>query len=398
MRLSSRTVTLLATLLIALPASAKVVTGDQAPPITLEAVTNAPDSAPTHDALSWNDFDGKTVVLEFWGTWCGPCVSAIPHLNKLADALPAEDFAFLAVTYEDVPTIEDFLDRLEMKSWIGHDTDRSMVDAYGVRGWPTTFIIRDGVVLERTHPTALSEESLLAFSRAEVDDLVAKAEAERVAAAEKEAARPTSESLLEIRIAPSAVIDESGGWGSSGPRRISGNSIKKRELARVLWNTHAYQDIEIDEPEARYDVAIDAFAAPEEVVREVAASALALEMTVETREMDGYIATVGEGGLRLESGLMDGPMGFSMRGSGESYSLASSSMTLASLLEAIERHSRLPIRNDTGVSDDRYFFVELTLPRDESELRSAIEDQIGLMLIPARLEREVAVIRSRSAD
>ena len=57
--------------------------GDPAPPLFLETIlVPAQTTSPT-----WETLKGKAVVLEFWATWCAPCVEQIPHLNELADKL-----------------------------------------------------------------------------------------------------------------------------------------------------------------------------------------------------------------------------------------------------------------------------------------------------------------------
>lgn len=52
--------------------------GDPAPKLELETVLTP------SIALSWSAVRGQVVVLEFWATWCAPCVAQIPHLNALA--------------------------------------------------------------------------------------------------------------------------------------------------------------------------------------------------------------------------------------------------------------------------------------------------------------------------
>src|SRR3989442_15427936 len=65
--------------------------GNKAPAIKLEKLLQAPPGAST----DWGRLKGKVVVIEFWATWCGPCISEIPHLNQLADQLSNEPIVFV---------------------------------------------------------------------------------------------------------------------------------------------------------------------------------------------------------------------------------------------------------------------------------------------------------------
>lgn len=62
--------------------------------------------------ISNSDLKDKTVVINVWGTWCGPCVSELPHLNQLVDKYKNDDsVVFLALAKEDEKTISRFLTR-----------------------------------------------------------------------------------------------------------------------------------------------------------------------------------------------------------------------------------------------------------------------------------------------
>ena len=48
---------------------------------------------------------GKVVVLEFWTTWCGPCVAAIPHLNELSEKYADKPVQFIAISFSLVDAV-----------------------------------------------------------------------------------------------------------------------------------------------------------------------------------------------------------------------------------------------------------------------------------------------------
>src|SRR2546423_3566571 len=130
--------------------------GDKAPPISVEGLLQAPAGA----QADWEKLRGKVVVVEFWATWCGPCVAALPHMNELADLYKGK-VQFIAITDEARETVEPFLAKRPMGGWVGLDTDRSAFDAYGVKGIPMTVLVRpDGVVDAVTYPTTLKPEHL----------------------------------------------------------------------------------------------------------------------------------------------------------------------------------------------------------------------------------------------
>ncbi len=392
-------VALLSLALTAQTAAARIGVGDLTPPITLEALTNVPDEAPAHDALSWDHFDGQTVVLEFWGTWCGPCVAAIPHLNELAEATAGEDVAFLAVTFEETGIVEKFLDKMEMNSWIGHDTDRSMVEAFGVRAWPTTFIVRDGVVLERTHPMQLTGDRLLKLARA---DAASTAEAAGVAAdqaateapsAPEPEEAPETAPIFEITVRPTPESDRGLSTGRRGPTDFHATGASLSGLARLLWSEHDFHDVRLDRDE-RYDIAVSAPNSDIEHVRAIVAAELGFAATLETRTMEGYTARLAPGGIRLDPGLTESVSGSMFRDIEQAIEVTGVSQPVGFLFDLIRNRHDAPIEDETGIDADRLFFIQLTLPREPEAMIAALREQTGIVLTPAKLDREVVVLRA----
>ena len=109
----------------------------------------------------WSRLRGKVVVLEFWATWCSPCVHAIPHLNQLANEFHSQDVVFLAVTDDDEDHLKPFLAKQPMDAIIGIDTDRKSWKAFGVPFVPHTIVIdKDGAVIGATLPENVTSEVL----------------------------------------------------------------------------------------------------------------------------------------------------------------------------------------------------------------------------------------------
>ena len=96
-----------------------------------------------------SDFRGKVVVLNFWGSWCGPCISKIPMLNQLAEELE-NDVVVLGVASDTPEDAQQAVDEhgISYRSWI--DGERGpIVEQWNVSSWPTTYVIdAEGVIRE----------------------------------------------------------------------------------------------------------------------------------------------------------------------------------------------------------------------------------------------------------
>ena len=99
--------------------------------------------------------------MEFWATWCSPCVSALPHLNQLAEEFQNEDVLFLAISEDDPKRLEGFLAGQSVRAIIGIDADRKTWNAFDVPSIPHTVIIdAKGRLIGATTPEQLSAERL----------------------------------------------------------------------------------------------------------------------------------------------------------------------------------------------------------------------------------------------
>src|SRR5580700_3156835 len=103
------------TLFWVLPARALPAKGTPAPSLTRIQLLQAPTAART----DWDSLRGKVVVLEFWATWCAPCIASLPHLNQLVETLDPARFQFISIDDEDPKVVQAFLARKKIGGWVG---------------------------------------------------------------------------------------------------------------------------------------------------------------------------------------------------------------------------------------------------------------------------------------
>jgi uncharacterized protein (TIGR03435 family) len=103
---------------------------------------------------------GSVTVLEFWATWCAPCVEAMPHLNDLAEKFKGK-VRFLSLSDETPEKVRNFMKKRPFKTEVALVSPKLRADAFKIEYIPSTWIIgTDGRVLAVTEPTKLTEQIL----------------------------------------------------------------------------------------------------------------------------------------------------------------------------------------------------------------------------------------------
>jgi len=126
--------------------------GNSAPELKLETINDA-------KPVKLSDYAGKVVVLDFWATWCGPCMEALPKLAQIQTKY-GDKLQILAVSSEDKERLQKFMatNRLPLK--FVRDPFTITTEKFGVTAYPTTFLIgKDGKIAWKS--MGMDEEGLV---------------------------------------------------------------------------------------------------------------------------------------------------------------------------------------------------------------------------------------------
>ncbi|MFD0893568.1 redoxin family protein [Luteolibacter ambystomatis] len=142
------------------------------------AVLKTGDPAPKIQVSAWaqgdevKEFEGdKVYIVEFWATWCGPCVASIPHINDIQKKYKDKGLVVIGQNLgEDKKTVTDFIKQMGGKmgyrvtvddksdgGWMG----KHWLTAAGQNGIPCAFVVnKKGSIAYIGHPMSLKEEVL----------------------------------------------------------------------------------------------------------------------------------------------------------------------------------------------------------------------------------------------
>ncbi|PCI43062.1 MAG: hypothetical protein COB51_12050 [Moraxellaceae bacterium] len=100
-----------------------------------------------------DDFKGKVIYIDFWATWCAPCIEGLPKLGKLQNSFSKDQFQVVAINVnDDVETVEAYLEKIDANLMILSDPKNIALSRFKLKGIPSGFLIsQDGkVVLSHT--------------------------------------------------------------------------------------------------------------------------------------------------------------------------------------------------------------------------------------------------------
>ena len=150
--------------------------------LTTTACQSKPDSAPQvgrpapefqlpnleGQSISLGDFRGKSVLINFWTTWCPPCRSEMPYIQEVYEEWSDKGLVVLAIDIgESSSKVENFMQSYNLSFPVLLDSNQSVSLKYRIRAIPTTFFIdKDGII---------QDISIGAFpSKAEIEESLSK--------------------------------------------------------------------------------------------------------------------------------------------------------------------------------------------------------------------------------
>lgn len=131
------------------------IVGTQAPDFVLQNISG--------QKVHLSDYNDKIVAVNFWATWCGPCVFEMPLLQELQDQY-APNLTVLAINnQESADAVVPFIEQLGVSYEVLLDSDGSVHNKYMAFYMPTTvFIDQEGIIRSR-HIGIISEEAFIGY-------------------------------------------------------------------------------------------------------------------------------------------------------------------------------------------------------------------------------------------
>jgi thiol-disulfide isomerase/thioredoxin len=385
--LRSTAVSLAAALLWPLSLSALPEKGTPAPPLDPLQLLQAPQGT----RPDWAALKGKVVVLEFWATWCSPCIASLPHFNQLVESLDPAKFQFISVDDEDLKAIQTFLTRKKMSGWVGVDTSGGVFAWYGVKSRPTSIIVDgNGRIVAATEIDSVSAADLQ--SVAEGKTVAFKPVSEIVTTSGTSAPDAATRPLFAVSVSKAAP-DAKASRANHPP---TGSDILGDDADGLLTDTfNPFEEryvLKDSLPDGRYDLRMNFVDVPDavvsSVVQQAVLSALHLQIRPKTVTRSAYILRATDASKNLLS-----PSASTRkvkRGYWHGIYILMNG-TMDDLAYVLSAGLENPVVNETGIKGafDARFQVA---GGDIASVNAVLKDTLGLELIPGSQETSITVL------
>lgn len=364
--------------------------GKPAPELSIEKFLQAPDVEINSEQLR-----GKVVILEFWATWCAPCIAQIPHLNELSEAFEHEPVRFISITDENEMKVKRFLQKRMMNSWIGLDHDRSMFKAYQIRFLPTTVLIdTEGRVAAVTNPASINRETI---SNLLTMKTTVKPKSEKKTVTSVPSETKQEPTLFEIIIKPTKereamyALNKSAGYfdAYAVPLRtaigLAYNISPTRIIAPdTLLNQWIQVSVKLPKEHANLF---------EPLFQDALKAAFRFKARREIREIEAFVLSAPFG---VTKGLYPSGEGTSHLSTDDGLIVATN-WKIDALALNLEDVLNRPVFNETNLTGKYDWDLEFDKDNPDSVIE-AVKEQLGLELKPVKKELEVLIVNQNSSS
>jgi len=380
-------VSFVATLLGTLSLWAHPEKGTLAPPLDSLQLLQAPLGA----KADWASLKGKVVVLEFWATWCSPCVASLPHLNQLVETLNPAKFQFISIDDEDLKAVQTFLTRKKMAGWVGVDASGGVFTRYGINSRPTTIIVDgNGKIVAVTEIDSVSAADLQAVAAGK--NVAFKPTTEIITSSGASTANTATKPLFAVSLSKAAP-DAKASQVNHPPTGTDFLGNDADGLMTNAFNTFEKRYVLKDPlPEGRYDLRMNFIDVPnsviDSVVQQAVLAALHLQIQSKTLTKSAYILRATEASKKLLSPSASThkvKRGYWHGG----YLLMNG--TMDDLAYVLATGLENPVVNETGI-DGTFDARFIVAGGDVDSLNVVLKENLGLELVQGNQEMSITVL------
>lgn len=361
----------------------------EAPPIS------APPLDVSQPFTGWNAFRGNIVIVDFWATWCGPCIAGLDRIAKFEKEFAGQPVRFLTVALDEMPRVKQYFAEkgLALPTFV-EGTDRKTSVAFGIQTIPGAAIIdRQGRLMAVTSGENVTAEVIRKLLNDEKVD-VPPYERPCNTTWDQEEVLWQDGVQPEFQVVFKPIKVSCGGVSyPPGSNHISGDGIPASVMIWAAWQTDSFHlDWRAKMPEHAYRFGATVPKGRESELLPALQDAIqrnfGLRIHWDNQERDALVLSRLPSPNLRESQAAEPHVTF---GRGK---ITLKKQTVSKLAETLPNWMRKPVIDETGLTGLYDFELEY---RDDGPamLLDGLKEKYGLVLSPARRTIKMLVVEPR---